>query len=682
MCTKRADFRWMPPRHSSHTLAALLCLAPLLLFAQQGSGRARVQAASPAGPHRDVFELSIEELMDIEVSLVSRKAESVRSAPAAIHVVTQEDIRQSGATTIADALRLVPGLQVARMEANKWAIAARGFDGRFARHMLVLIDGRTAYTPLFSGVFWEIQDFVLEDIERIEVIRGPGGAMWGANAVNGVVNVVTKRAADTQGGLLVLGAGTEERGTGSIRYGGVVGEDAHYRVYAKGFERDAGGLADNEEGDDNWRMRRGGFRLDWDVTARDSLTLCGDYYDGDIGQRVFVPNFLAPPTFTTDMTEDVDVSGGNVLLRWERLLQEESDLALQLYYDRTERSELTVGEKRNTFDIDFQHRFPWAETHDLMWGVGYRFTTDDLRESQTLTLQRDKQDDHLVTAFVQDEIALIPERLSLTLGTKIEHNDYTGTEIQPTARLSYRPTPRQTLWAAVSRAVRTPSRVEQTMLLQAVLPAVPPIPITMRGDDSYDSENVIAYEMGYRVQAAKSLVLDFAAFYNDYSDLQSVEPQGLVPPIPFVLDNNIYGEAYGIETAAQWQVRPWWRVKASHTFMRLILHERGRSNDVFTQENFEDDLPQNQASVLSTMQLPGNLEFSAWLRYVNQAVDVDKYLEVDASLTWHAAENVQLTLVCQNLREHGTSEYASSMILKTQPTETERRIYAMLRCTF
>jgi iron complex outermembrane recepter protein len=651
------------------------CLMSLNLLGAEAGNRKAEQRP-------DLFEMSVEELMGIEVSLVSRKAESVLRAPAAIHVITQDDIRTSGVTTIPDALRLVPGLQVARMESNKWAVSARGFGGRFARHMLVQVDGRTVYTPLFSGVFWETLALPLEDIERIEVIRGPGSAMWGANAMNGVVNVVTKRARQTQGTVVTAGTGTEENAFGGLRYGGQLGPDAHYRIYGTAFDRDSG-LVDGEDGHDDWRMAQAGFRLDWDIDDIDMITVQGDVHGGEAGQNVAIPDMTAPPSWTREVVEDVDLSGGNVLFRWKRTFSEASDLALQVYYDRTEREEEILDAVLDTYDVDFQHRFPVADRHNLMWGAGFRYTSDDLRPSPTVSTVSNSLHEDLITAFLQDEIAVVPEQLTLTLGVKASRSDDTHTEYSPSLRLAYTPTRRQTIWAAASKGVRTPSRLERTVVLQAVLPADPPVPIVMRGDESYDSEDVIAYETGYRLQVTDSLSLDTTVFFNNYRDLQSVEPESLaILPIPFELLNRMEGESYGVELCTQWQVLSWWRLQLSYAFMRLHLHARSSSQDLFTEDNFEEDCARHQGSILSTMQLRENTELGLWLRYVGQAADVDSYVELDVHLNWRLSESVDLAVACQNTLSRSLHEYGPSMIVSTEPTETERRAYVKMTWRF
>ena len=637
----------------------------------------------------DLTSLSLEDLMNVNVTSVSKKPQRLLDAASAIYVITQEDIRRSGARTIPDLLRMVPGIQVARMDANKWAITSRGFNGRFANKLLVMIDGRSVYTPAFSGVIWEVKDTLLEDIDRIEVIRGPGATLWGANAVNGVISIITKKANDTQGGLVNTGIGTEEQGFGGARYGGKVGEDVNYRVYMKYFNRDNTETAGDTEGHDDWRMGRGGFRVDWDKGVNDKLTFQGDYYDGTAGQRVTVPD-LSTTSLYRRIDENIDLSGGNFLFRWNRILNEESDLSLQFYYDRTERNEFVIEEIRDTFDIDLQHRFHLPLNNEVLWGGRFRFTTDDVDGSSTLSVSETSREDPLFSAFVQDEITLIPDKLYLTLGSKIEHNNYTGIEVQPSSRILYTPSAKHTVWGAVSRAVRTPSRLEHTIRLNQVPFApgslFPGSPATMgiiTGDNNFDSEVITAFEIGYRTQPTNRLFFDAAAFYNVYYDLLTIENGTPAPPdfsVPAFVRNKMNGDAYGVELAARWQALEWWNIKGSYSYMKLQLHTSGDSTDTFSEDGAEDDIPNHQFSFRSMMDLPGDLEFDSWIRYVDSvpSVDVDSYITLDARLGWNLTEKIELSIVGRNLLEKRHKEYGPSSIINTQVTDIERSVYASI----
>lgn len=643
-------------------------------------------AGAGDSPYAYLTQMDLRDLTNITVTIASRKAETLQATPAAVSVVTGETLRRTGATTVADALRLVPGLQVARMEANKWAITSRGFNGRYARHMLVQVDGRTVYNPLMSGVFWEVQDPLLTDIARIEVVRGPGGTMWGANAVNGVVNIVSKPAAETLGTEITTGIGTEERAFGSIRYGAHVADTLDYRVYLKAFERDAGAVGD-ADGHDDWRQARGGGRVDWTPGAADTLTLAGDTYAGRARQLLLLPDaagFLPVP-------ETVEMRGNNLRLRWQHDVSAASDWILQSYYDYTERDEVTYGERRHTADLDFQHRFPLHKRHELLWGFGYRWTGDRLRASETQWYTDDRHSDVTLSAFVQDEIALVEDRLKATLGSKLEHNDYTGYEPQPNARLAFTPHAALTTWAAYAHAVRTPSRVERSMRLLRTLqrPGMtffgqPTLPAMIMGDAAFGAERLNAYELGQRVQALENLAFDLAAFYNAYYDVQSVEPQAETLPAPFALRNGINGTAYGFEGVARWQPLAWWTLRGAYTVMTLDLQPDPGSADIFTEETFEEDIPLHQASLLSCLNLPGHTELNLWLRYVDEIPieALDAYLELDASLTWFATRRLEFAVVGQNLLNGSHYEYGPSFLLTTQSTEVERGVYGRMTLRF
>ena len=368
----------------------------------------------------DLTELSLEELLNVEVTSVSKKGQPLAQAAAAIFVITQEDIRRSGVTSIPEALRMAPGINVAKVDDNKWAITARGFNDRYSSKLLVLMDGRTLYTPFFAGVYWELQDYALEDIERIEVIRGPGGALWGANAVNGVINIITKKAKDTQGALASTVVGTEEA-IGTLRYGGTVGDNFHYRVYGKTFNRDTSYAPGGAH--DDWRTGRGGLRADWDIGSHDSLTVHGNYSDGRAGDRVTLPR-LSAPFGTQSRDEDAGLASQSVLANWTHRFGSQSETQLHFYYDQYRRDSVTIGERVNTYDVDFQHRIglPFGLGHDVVWGLGYRLMSDRFRPGTAITLATPARDISLYSAFLQDEISLVPDTLSLTLGSKFLHN--------------------------------------------------------------------------------------------------------------------------------------------------------------------------------------------------------------------------------------------------------------------
>jgi iron complex outermembrane receptor protein len=628
----------------------------------------------------DPTELSLEELLTIEVVSITKRPESRTEVAAAVYVITQDDIRRSGVTSIPEALRLAPGVQVARIDANKWAIGVRGFTSRLSRSLLVLIDGRSVYSPLFAGVYWEVQDTLLEDVERIEVIRGPGGTVWGTNAVNGVINIITKRAQETQGGLLVAGGGSEEQGFGGVRYGGKIGADIFYRVYGKAFNRDAAFHRTGPDFDD-WRMGQAGFRTDWQGQHGDTITVQGDIYTGTAGQRVALTT-LTPP-FTTTVEDDAELSGGNLLGRWQRVFSPTSELRLQIYYDYTYRREPTFRESRDTFDIDLLHHFriPWQQ--EITWGLAYRVTSDDITAVPTIVFTPSQRTDQIFSAFMQDEIRFLAERLRLTIGSKFEHNDYSGFEVQPSARLLWLIAPRHSLWAAVTRAVRTPSRVEHDLTLTGLLEPTTPTFGRVFGNNTFESEKLLTYKLGYRVQPVPRLFLDATTFYNRYTDLLSLEPgipftEAIPPPqrviLPLFFRNGLHGEGYGVELAVDWQPFDWWRVSGVYAYLHLNLHRDDGSLDTTTARSTEGSSPHHQASLRSFMTLPGNLEFDLVWRYVDHlpSQGIDSYLSLDARLGWRPLPQLTIAVVGQNLLTDHHAEFGSG---SGGPTEIERSVY-------
>lgn len=626
----------------------------------------------------DLTELSLEDLMNIEVTSAGKKLQKLSDAAAAIFVITGEDIRRSGVSSIPVALRMVPGLQVARIDANKWAITCRGFNGRFANKLLVMMDGRTVYDPVFSGVFWDVQDTLLEDIDRIEVIRGPGATLWGANAVNGVINIITKHTKDTQGGLIAGGVGTEERGFSSVRYGEKSGEKGTYRIYAKYFDREEAADAEGHAASDDWRMFRAGFRMDWEPSDRNMFTFQGDIYDGEAGQKSDIPSFTSP-TFTEPIEDDFPVFGGNLLSRWQHIFSGTSDMTLQLYYDRTERDEIFGNADRDTLDIDFQHRFSWGNRQEVIWGLGYRLTSDEISTGNSFVVfDPVSRTDHLFSGFIQDDITLIKDRLRLTLGSKFEHNDYTGFEIEPNARILWTPHESHSIWSAASRAVRTPSRYETDV--QAIL-----IDHTVFGNSDLKSEDIFALELGYRVQPTDSLSFDIAGFYNHYENLRTTElksrPLNSIPlNIECQFDNKMEGDVYGLELAADWKMLAWWQLNLAYTFLKMDLKpDKDSQADGYE----EDNSPDHQVSLRSSMDLTNDLELDFWLRFVDniQKGNVDTYTTLDVRLGWQPSSNLEISLVGQNLIDRHHLEFNEQEFV-SESTEVERSVYGKITFKF
>ncbi len=630
--------------------------------------------------------------LDIEVTSVSKQESTVGRSPAAIFVITQEMIRRSGVTSVPEALRMAPGVEVARISSHSWAITARGFNNdRYANKLLVLIDGRTVYTPLFSGVYWDVQDLLLEDVERIEVIRGPGGTLWGANAVNGVINILTKTAKDTQGLLVTAGGGTEDSAITGIRYGGKIGDGLNWRVYGKFVERDGSfqiegnhhhADSDLDSAHDDWRVGRGGFRLDWelDPCRRDVLTVQGDYYGGNEGNVRQIATRDAPD-YEEFLNERVDLAGANVLTRWTHVINKESDLALQLYYDRAFRRNAIMQSDINTLDIDFQHRFPLARRHSVLWGTGYRQVHDNLVPFVFgIDFIPHQRTAHVFSMFVQDEITLVDERLFLTLGSKFEDNTYSNFEYQPSARVLYTPTPRQAVWAAVSRAVRTPARFDHDSRIAIFrMPFPAPHYWMIQGSPDFRAEDLMAYEIGYRAQPSDRFSCDMALFYNVYDNLRVNQPGALIGDIlPFDQVNGMQGETYGVELAGSWRLSDCWRFSAAYTFMQMQLHADPSLSLLGTPgEDSEGSSPHNQVRLQSSWDLPRNLELDTIFRYVDElpTTQVPSYITMDVRLGWRPSRCFELAVVGQNLLDGQHTEFRMPEYGE-QDLEIQRGIFA------
>jgi len=629
--------------------------------------------ASPQQKPDDLTSHSIEDLMNIEVTSVSKTEQKLSRTASAVFVITQEDIRRSGATNIPDLLRMVPGMQVAQINSSAWAITARGFDGQYSNKLLVMIDGRTVYSPTFSGVFWNAQMIPLETIERIEVIRGPGATVWGANAVNGVVNIITKSARDTQGGLITSGGGTHEQGFGTAIYGGRIGNSAAYRAFVSGLNEGHFPSPAGLSGQDDWDTIRGGFRADATLSPKDSLTAEAEVYEGTAGETDTVPISLSPPVTGILALRD-RFSGWDVLSRWNHAASPRSATSLQIYFDRTNRGDATFGIGLNTFDIDFQHHVGWGNRQDFVWGLGYRLNSDATATTFRIAFNPADRVTQLFNSFVQDEIVIRPDRLYATLGVKLEHDDYNGFGWQPSGRIAWNIDDRNMLWASVSRALRTPSRSDTDV--RANLFALPgpnnvPLLVSVFGNPEEKNESLNAVEAGYRNQFSSRTSLDLTVFYNDYDNVFSTEPGQLrfetnPPPLhlvePDTFGNGVRGETHGLEASAKWRVTGRWTLTPGYAFLAVHLHPAATSQDTTTVPATEGSFPHHQAQLRSHVDLPWHLQWDSSVFFVGRlsSESVPSYTRLDTNLTWQPLERFSIKLVGQNLLRDHHEEFNSS----------------------
>ncbi|MCP4693679.1 MAG: TonB-dependent receptor [Desulfobacterales bacterium] len=639
---------------------------------------------------RYLKSLSLEELAGLRVTSVSKSPMKISDAPAAVFVITGEDIRRSGVTSIPEALRMAPGVQVARVTANSWAITARGFNRFFSNKLLVMIDGRAIYSPLYSGVFWTVQDTLLEDVDRIEVIRGPGASLWGANAVNGVINIITKSSKDTRGGLITAGAGTEERGFGGVRYGARVGESAHVRAYAKYFDRDAGADWRGVDAKDEMRKFLTGFRADWRPSADNALTFQGDVYNGE--SEVAHRYSLETPPYTGIAWVKGNLEGGNLIARWSRAFSGSGDFAVRMYYDHTKLESSLIDEVRDTLDMDVQHGFTLGQRHEVMWGAEYRWTRDRQGDIRIIEYFPPERTLDLFSVFIQDQMTLVENRLWLIVGAKFENGYYTDWEAQPTGRVLWRPLDAHTFWAAISRAVRTPSRMERDGRVPARFiptgepgnPTSWPIVMRVNENNAFSSETLTAYEAGWRFQPSERLFCDLAFFFNDYRDLASLEftePPTRDPGPPPLLkasmtfENGAEARTRGMELAVKYLPLDWWRLQFTYTW--FSAKQWGNGPDA------EGLSPEHQIGLRSSMDLPYNIQLDVWPRHVGElsSIDIDGYITLDIRLGWRPAENLEISLAAQNLLGEERPEF-HDLFAPIVSTAVERGVYVKVAWRF
>jgi len=641
-------------------------------------------ASSTAGAtDSNSLDLSLQELLNVEVTSVSKQKQLLSNSPAAIYVVTNESIRRSGATSIPQALRDVPGLHVAQIDSQKWAIGSRGFNGRYNNKLLVLMDGRTLYSPAFSGVYWEVQDTLMADIERIEVIRGPSAAMWGANAVNGVINIITKHSADTLGGYAELGAGDYEQGFAGFRYGSTLSDNATSRVYLKGFERDSFELDPNDlesdllvpfadtAKDNSWKHLQLGGRIDIQLETDTSLTLSSDFYTSKMQQAPNIASTEAP-LYREFYVDEVNNDGFNLLSKYTKALSATSEYSVQTYYDYASREEDLYDIRSDTFDIDFQHQLIVGQNHNIVWGLGYRYIQDEVDSSLLTFLTSSKPtqtNTDLWSAFVSDEIMLIKDELWLTLASRFEHNDYTGLEVQPNIRLMWQLDAKNNVWTSIARAVRTPSRLEDNISLNALNIAPsdvsPLVKLWVSGSDSFESEEIISYEVGYRFIPVSQWSFDTTMFYNDYDKLR-VTSIGTTDFSTFpnyisqytVFENDDDGYNYGVELSSLWVASDAFQLRVNYSFIQSEFGDNLGQNT---------DAPEHMLSTIIDWNIADDIDANFVWRFIDETIvisennasqkSIENYNSVDIGVSWDVTSDVTLSAFGKNLLHPAHLEY-------------------------
>lgn len=696
-------------KHARHRRKALGVLLVALLSCRGRAAQSSRQAAEPSGTQtadkpdalqKDLTKASIEDLMNIEVTSASKKEQKLSRVAAAIFVITQADIQRSGATNIPDLLRMVPGLDVGEINGSTWAIGSRGFNSQFSNKLMLTVDGRSAYTPTFSGVFWDTLDIPLSDIDRVEVIRGPGGSIWGANAVTGVISIFTKKATDAKGTRIEAGAGNIEQGFGLAQYGGDLGKDTSFRLYAKYFNQSALLDQNGQSGADGWHRLREGFRLDSTLSPQDSLMVEGDLSTGREGEYGFELPAITAPGFVA-VSEEITLANGDVEAVWNHAYSARSESSLQFSYDQHRRDDPLNPEKRNTVALDLRHHFAWGDRQEIVWGLGYEDTSDRIGGSLTVAIIPPSRSLQLVSSFVQDEIALVLRKVYLTAGTKLEHNDFTGFEFMPSIRATWTPSDRHMLWTSVSRALRAPSRNDTDLLLNLgniAPPGQTPILLRLLGNPNFQDERLISYEAGYRTMVTRRLSLDLAAYINDWDQVQTTEPSStFFEPTPapphevqtLTYENLMLGEAHGVELSGNWKLTDSWLLSPGLTYADQHFHTKPQSLDAQTVLFAEGNTPEWASQLRSHVDLTRRLAWNASAYFVDALehqgplgnVRIPAYTRLDAGLTWKPLERFSLSVVGQNLLKDHHMEF-EDINGSMQASQIKRSGYVQLTWRF
>ncbi len=672
----------------------------ILMLLSGGISRAQSSTGS-----RDFTTYNLEELMEMEITSAAKKPQTFHETASAVYVITREDIRRSGAVNLPEALRMAPGIQVVRSDPGDFAVTSRGFLGEWATKLLVLIDGRSVYSPFMSGVLWEYNDMLLENIERIEVIRGPGATLWGANAVNGVINIITRHAKDTQGGMAVATFSSQE-GYDGLRYGAKLADGMYLRAYGK-YSHSSGVVNDKQLADP--RQASGGMRLDWDMTPADKLMVSSDYFGGHEKNASTRPVVVPPPVQPTCADEN-HYGGGNALARWDHTFSATSNLQLQAYYyhqkqysyrstdDRLAQGSEELendGTSMNIYDLDLQHTFAAGDRNSIVWGLNSRYISSYKRDNSYYFNFKSRHEKlRLYSAFAQDEIKLVPDLLRLTVGSKFEYDSYTHLQVQPSIRLLYTPSATQSFWGAVSRAVRTPSQVENVGRVRAgyIAPGglfrlSPPALAELTGNIDYGAEDLIAYELGHRIEPAENVSLDTALFYNVYDNLRTFEQgspqlqQGYIY-IPLEVDNKMHGRTYGAELTGNWQALQQWRLQACYSYLRMNLSQEKDSTD--TQSAYDQDMSSsNMLNLRSLYSITPNLEFDVSLYFASRIKGLDNpsHTDLTVRLGWRPVKRLTLEAIGYNLIDNKYSGFRDERYNRGL-NEVRRIIYGRVTLTF
>ena len=698
----------------------------LLLWSVSSPGKAQ----TPASSGNDIANKSIEELMNIDVTSVSRKEQKLSKIPAAVYVITQQAIERSGADTIPDLLRMVPGVQVAQVEADRWAISVRGFNDIYSNKVLVLVDGRTVYTPSFSGVYWDQLDVPLDTIERIEVVRGPGGTVWGANAVNGVINIITKNSKDTQGVTVSAGAGSDHTGDYEALYGGSAGSGFSYRAFGH-YSSFASRTTPNDfNGNDAWRMRHAGFRADWNKSSTNTFMLEGGIFDTNGGQSVLAPSNMVSGISPGKLTN----SGADILAQWTHRYSGTSDSSLRVYDTSYLRHDTGLTEKLNVLDFDYQHHLRIGSKNDVVWGAGYRYTSDHIgspadnsrmlsRIGYAALFRPPAKDYSLFSTFLQDEIHLSDE-LSFTVGSKFEHNAFSGFEYEPSARLAWTPTAAQTVWLSASKAVRQPSRFDTGLYVGFPdIPLAPGLAVAQHvsGNPDFKAERLFDYEAGYRIAPSSRLLIDLTGYYSFYNNLEGAQltmpefttvPDGLLITLPLTLANAYQAQNYGSEIDVTWNAASRWKLVGSYSWLKMNVYTgstdpaaalqaftsnpaaetlpaaflqsflQGLNGFAIGTSSIGDTSPRHQFGIQSYLDLTSRLTFDNSLYFVGAlpGKGVPAYARLDSRLGWKVRKGIEASIVGQNLASPDHLEFGN--VEQAIATEVDRSVFGKIVWTF